>query len=106
MLRQVIVLLGILTILIGLGFLGAAIATPLAYKTLTLGSVEYAQVYGEATYKAVIAIACFVFAACCILMVAQPAARRSDRLKVADTAQIVRNNEKKEVEASPWLQKQ
>jgi hypothetical protein len=105
MLRQLLVLLGILSILIGLGFLGAAIATPLAYDPLALGDVQFSHIYAEATYKAVISIACFVFATCCILIVAQPS-RRSERPIVADTAQIIRNSEKKEIDTSPWLQKQ
>ncbi len=86
MLRRVITLVGIAAILTGLGFLGAAIATPAAYVRAGL-SVSM-ETYSEATYDAVIAIACFVFAACCILAVAQPGARPAAKPHAEDTHQI------------------
>ncbi len=86
MLRRVITLLGIIALLAGLGFLGAAIATPAAYTRA--GLAVSMETYSEATYDAVIAIAWFVFAACCIMAVAQPSVRRPAKPYAEDTHQI------------------
>ncbi len=71
--RIVVLVLGVLAVLIGLVFFGLAFLAPLSHN---LAGTSAVQVYSEASYDALMAIASFVFAGLCASAAAYPSRSR------------------------------
>jgi hypothetical protein len=66
---------GVLAIVVGLGILVSAIQTPQQYAH-TDNAVINTAIYSEATFKAVVAVALFVFAGVCVMSYQSPPQER------------------------------
>ena len=67
MLRSIVQILGVLTLLAGVYFFMNALTIPARYTLSAASAVQITQVYSEATYNGIMAVAAFTLAGILIL---------------------------------------
>lgn len=63
--KGIVFVIGVGAALGGMAFLYQAFSVPGSYALATASAIQATQVYAEGTYKGVMALACFAFAALC-----------------------------------------